>query len=179
LFWIRTNSHPTMKRLPYVALPAFLSLLLLAGCNPIKSTATADKGVVDFHTLYDAKDYEGIYDAAHADFQNSQPKEEILGFMAKMREKTGAVKTTQRTGWEAKTFNMETDVVVVYQTDFENGPGQETFTFRIKDETASLRGWYLQSPLLLDPSLQKPQTEAEGPSEESGEAEAEAEAPEE
>ncbi len=157
------------------AIFTLVSFLLVVGCNPVKSTATAKAGLADFHKLYDAKDYETIYATAHADLQNSQPKEDLITFLRNMRERTGPVKSTRQVSWNANSYNLQTEIVLTQETEFENGPGTETFTFRIKDDQAYLRGWFLRSPLLLDPSLQKP-SPAPGESEEATEEGAEPEA---
>ena len=112
---------------------AFATALLLASCNPVKSTAEAEKATAEFHARFDAEDYEKIYDSAHSDFKGSKPKTEIIDFMRSVREKLGPVKSATRTGWRANSYNLKTNVVLTYSTEFQNGSGVETFTYRISD----------------------------------------------
>lgn len=126
-----------------------LSLLLLAGCNPIKSTAEAEKAASEFHALFNARNYEKIYDDAHPDFKATQPKADLVAFLRTIREKMGAVKSTTKTGWQASSVNLKTNANLAYSTQFENGKGSETFIYRIADGKASLIGWHVNSPVLI------------------------------
>lgn len=140
----------------------FIGALILSGCNPVKSTAVAEKAAVEFHALFDAEDFEKIFDTAHADFQASQPKEDTMSFLRSVRDKLGSIKSTNRTGWQANSFNLKTNVVLTFDTEFENGKAIETFTYRIADGNATLVGWYVNSNALVittekaeqDPALQ-------------------------
>ena len=127
----------------------FIGVFLLTGCNPVKSTAEADKAAAEFHKLFDAEDFEQIFDAAHSDFQASQPKEDTINFLRSVREKLGSVKSTNRTGWQANSMNLKTNVVLTFETEFENGQGVETFTYRIADGDAILLGWHVNSNALI------------------------------
>ena len=115
----------------------------------MKSTAEADKAASEFHGLYDVEDYDKIFDTAHADFKASKPKAEIISFVRSVREKLGKVKSSNRTGWQANSMNMKTNVVLTFSTEFENGKGEETFTYRIADGKATLLGWYVNSNDLI------------------------------
>ena len=127
--------------------------LMLLNCNPAKSTAEADKAAAEFHSLYDAEDYDKIYDTAHADFKTAQPKVETVKFIRSVREVLGKVKSTTRTGWKANSMNMNTNVVLTFETEFEHGKGVETFTYRIENGSAVLLGWHINS---LDYMVGKP-----------------------
>lgn len=133
----------------------FFGALILVSCNPVKSTAEADKAAAEFHSLYDAEDYDKIFDTAHADFKASQPKVETIDFIRSVREKLGKVKSTNRTGWQANSFNMNTNVILTHETEFENGKGVETFTYRIENGSAVLLGWYINSNALIVGSSKK------------------------
>jgi len=44
---------------------------------------------------------------------------------------------------------MKTNVVLTFKTEFENGQGVETFTYRIADGSAILLGWHVNSNALI------------------------------
>lgn len=136
-----------MKLIPLLAI--FLAALILPSCNPVKDTAEAEKEVPNFHSLYDAEDYEKIYDTAHPEFQSAQPKAELISFLTGVRGKLGAVKSTSKKGWQANSMNGQTNIVLTYATKFENGEGTETFTYRVKSGKATLLGWFIESPIFL------------------------------
>ncbi|TDU72954.1 uncharacterized protein DUF3887 [Prosthecobacter fusiformis] len=126
-----------------------LASILLIGCNPIKSTAEAEKAAVEFHGLFDSQDYEKIYDTSHPDLKAAQSKQELVAFIKAVREKLGTVKSSDRKGWKANSYNLKTTVVLSYATVFEHGQGTETFTYRIEDGKASLLGWHINSNALM------------------------------
>ena len=127
----------------------FVGALVLTCCNPVKSTAEADKAAAEFHALFDAEDFDQIFNTAHADFQASQPREDTINFLRSVRDKLGSVKSTNRTGWQANSINMKTNVVLTFRTEFENGQGVETFTYRVIDGSAILLGWHVNSNALI------------------------------
>lgn len=127
----------------------FTTALVVVSCNPVKSTTEAEKAATEFHTLFNAEDYEKIYDSAHSDFKSSQPKTATIDFIRSVREKLGAVKSTSRTAWQANSYNLKTNVVLSYSTEFQHGSGIETFTYRISDGTATLLGWHINSKDLI------------------------------
>ena len=126
-----------------------VGLLLFTGCNPIKSTAEGEKAVTGFHTLFDAENYDRIYDSAHPDFKASGPKAEAVDFIRSVRTKLGKIKASSRTSWRANSLNLKTNVVLTYATEYEHGKGVETFTYRIADGHASLVGWHINSRELV------------------------------
>ena len=140
-----------------------IGALILTCCNPVKSTAEADKAAVELHALFDAEDYGKIFDTAHADFKASQPKAETINFLRSIREKLGTIKSTNRTGWQANSVNMKTNVVLTFETEFENGKGVETFTYRIENGKATLLGWYVNSKALVVTQSKEEQGGADQP----------------
>ena len=136
-----------MKTIQLIAI--FIGGLITVSCNPLKSTAEAEKAAAEFHALFDANDYEKIFDSAHADFKAAQPKSDTIDFLRSVREKLGTIKTSNRTGWQANSLNMKTNVVLTFETEYENGKGIETFTYQIADGNTTLIGWYVNSKALV------------------------------
>ena len=141
-----------------------LASMLLLGCNPVQSTAVAEIAVAEYHGLFDAQDFEKIYDTAHPDLKAGQPKEDLISFIKTVRGKLGTVKSADGTGWKASSYNFKTNVILTYLTQFEHGQGTETYTYRIADGKASLLGWHINSnalitnpsPPALEPSKPQP-----------------------
>ncbi|MDP4781017.1 MAG: DUF3887 domain-containing protein [Akkermansiaceae bacterium] len=146
-----------MKIIPLLAL--FLAAVILTGCNPIKDSALAEKEVPKFHALFDAEDFETIFDTGHPDFQAAQSKEDLIHFLTVVRGKVGAVKSTSKNGWQANSLNGKTNIVLTYKTVFENGDGTETFTYRVEGGKASLLGWHIDAPVILAAEKTKIQEE--------------------
>ncbi|MEO7100854.1 MAG: hypothetical protein ABI162_15945 [Luteolibacter sp.] len=125
------------------------SILLLSGCNPVKSTATAEAEAAKFHTFYDAGEFGDIYDSSGKEFKASGTKEKVVKFMKSVSDKLGKTKSSVKAGWRANSFNLKTTVVLTYSTTYERGAGTETFTYRVENGKASLIGWYINSDDLV------------------------------
>jgi PBP1b-binding outer membrane lipoprotein LpoB len=151
-----------MKVVKYIA--SLIILMLVIGCNPMKNTAEAEKAAAEFHALFDAQNFEKIYDDAHPDLKSAQSKADLVSFIKTVRERLGPVKAKERTGWQANSYNLKTNAVLTYSTQFEHGQGTETFTYRIADGKASLLGWHINSNALIinpgspPPDASKPQS---------------------
>jgi hypothetical protein len=125
----------------------------LIGCNPRNRTEAAEAAVAEFHRMYDAKDFEAIYDNAHADFKAQQPKADMLEFIAAARQGFGRVSTAKRTGWQAHSFNFKTTLSLTYATELEHGSITEVFTFKFEQGQPRLAGWRISS---TERSLDRP-----------------------
>ena len=130
-----------------------LAAITAVSCSPVASTTKADKAVAKFHDLYNDSEFEAIYSASHPDFQAVQPKDTALKFFASVREKLGEVESSSRTGWNASSVNLKTNITLTFATEFENGSAMESFSYQIKDDTATLCGWNLNSDDLVTAPL--------------------------
>lgn len=133
--------------------PIFLLVLIVSfcivGCSVSEKRAPAESAVQQFHSNMNSEDFETIYLASHADFKQSEPKEKIIAFLQVIRTKLGKVEKTTQTNWRVNSFNLRTEVILVYTTDFEMGTGIETFTYLVEDGNALLRGYNINSHDLI------------------------------
>ena len=125
--------------------------LAITGCNPMKGSKSAQAAAANFHSLYDAGDFETIYRSAHPDFQSAQPKEQAIGYLRSNRQRLGKLKKATRTGLNVTSVNGKRNVVLNFNSEFENGRANETFTYRINRSDAQLVGWSVDSNILAQP----------------------------
>ncbi|BCX48617.1 hypothetical protein HAHE_25250 [Haloferula helveola] len=130
--------------------------VFLGGCNPTKSRTEAEGAVVDFHAKFSAADFEGIYNAAHRDFQSSQPKDDIVAFIRTVRSRLGPVVSSKLSSWSSMSQNLSTTVTISYNTVFENGTGSEQFIYQIEEAEAKLLSWNITSNQLIHNKNDKP-----------------------
>ena len=132
------------------AILAILACLAITGCGDMtKSKAAAQAQVSAFHELFNDQDFTTMVDSAHPDMLKANPKPQLTKFYSVVRRKLGKVTASETAGWNVRTFNTVTTVVLVQNTTFEEGKGRETFTFRIKNEKASLLGYNINSQDLI------------------------------
>lgn len=132
-----------MNRL--VVLTVIMSLFLFGCADTIKGKSVAEPKVAVFHDRFNAGQYEEIYSEAADEFQKASPKENVLALLSAIDRKLGKVKSSSIKSWNVKTFNLVTTVVFVAETQFEQGTGTETFTFRVSGDKATLLGYNINS----------------------------------
>ena len=132
-----------MKR--SVFLMVIMALLLLGCTDMIKGKSVAEPKVAVFHDRFNEGQYEEIYSEAADEFKKAASKEKVLALLSAIDSKLGKVQSSSITTWNVKSFNLNTTVVLVSDTEFELGTGTETFTFRVIGDKATLLGYNINS----------------------------------
>ncbi len=124
--------------------------LMLAGCgNMTKGKSLAEAQVAIFHEHYNNQEFTDMVDSAHPDMLKASSAEDLTDLYTAIRKKMGKTTGTKTVNWNIRTFNAATTVVLVQDTTFEEGKGQETFTFKIQKENAFLLGYNINSRDLI------------------------------
>lgn len=69
--------------------------------------------------------------------------------MGAVQRKLGKVTQTANAGFNVRTFNLTTSVVLTQTTTYEQGTGTETFTFQMEGDKAVLIGYNINSKELV------------------------------
>ncbi|WP_150107403.1 DUF4019 domain-containing protein [Pedosphaera parvula] len=132
---------------------SFLLILTIAvvasGCGMFKGKEAAEQSVADFHKLYNDGKLTEIYAAGHSKLKGATTEKEFLEFVGAVHRKLGKVTQTTNAGFNVRTFNLTTTVVMTQKTTFENGKGTETFTFQMDGDKAVLVGYNINSKDLI------------------------------
>jgi hypothetical protein len=122
----------------------------LVGCGGLsKGKAAAEKSIAQFHALYDQGKFDDIWKDADPQFRAASTRQKYDEFMGAVQRKLGKVKSTSNTGWNVRSFNFKTTVIMAQPTVFENGQGTESFTFVVDGTNAVLVGYNIQSMDLI------------------------------
>ncbi|MEO7676008.1 MAG: hypothetical protein ABIV39_04505 [Verrucomicrobiota bacterium] len=131
----------------------FLALsfaLFSSGCDGMfKGKKAAELSVADFHKLYNDGKLADIYSTGHSKFESAATEKQFLEFVGAVQRKLGKVTQTSETGFNVRTFNLTTTVVLTQTTTFEQGTGTEVFTFQMEDDKAVLVGYNINSKDLI------------------------------
>ena len=118
----------------------------LISCTGIfKGKEVADKGIVEFHRLYNEGKFDEIYDHTDPKFQKASSKKDFLDLLGAVQRKLGKVTAAKEAGYNTRTFNFVTTVSLNQSTTFEQGSGMETFSFEINGDKAMLLGYNINS----------------------------------
>lgn len=130
----------------------FLSIvaaLTLVGCSAAADTKTAETGVSAFHKAMDAGKYAAIYDASGEEMKSSISRDDFVKLLTAMNDKLGPYKSGKTTGWNVNVGTGGHVVTLNRDAQYERGPGQEEFVFRVQGDRATLLGWHVTSNLLI------------------------------
>jgi len=73
------------------------------------------------------------------------PEAEFLRFLEATLSKFGKNLKSTESDWNINSLNSKTVVSVARNTEFENRPGIETFSFVVSDSQCTLQGYRLDS----------------------------------
>ena len=130
-----------------LAVLAFLSLL--AACSGTASVKQADQGVVRFHSEMNAGQYAHIYDASAEEMKATTKREDFIKFLTGAHAKLGAYRESKQVGWNDNYATGGHFVTLTYDSQFERGPAQEQFVYRMKDDQPILAGYHVNSNLFV------------------------------
>jgi hypothetical protein len=101
----------------------FLIIALLAsGCGGmLNGKKAAEQSVANFHKLFNEGKLAEIYSAGHSKFKSATTEKQFVELMSAVQRKLGKVTQTSNAGFNVRTFNLTTTVVLNQNTTFEQG----------------------------------------------------------
>lgn len=123
---------------------------ILSGCSStLQSKAKAEKAVENFHSQLNSQQFEQIYKDATPEYRRSTNLQESNELFSAIHRKLGNVKDAHETGFFVNVNFNGTFVRVGYNTQFESGPAQEDFTWRVELDGPRLIGYNVNSRALI------------------------------
>ena len=139
-----------MNTIRCLVLPIACLTRFVSGCSGMfKGKAASEKAVAEIHQLYNDGKMTEIRAAADSKFKNATSEKDWSDLMGAVQRKLGKVTTTANVGFNVRTFNLTTTVVLQQKTTFEQGSGNETFTFQMSSGKAFLVGYNIASKDLI------------------------------
>jgi len=124
-------------------------LASLPSCSLRHDFSAALAAVDGFHERLGAGHVDQIFADASPEFQKSMNAEASDAMFGRIRRKLGRPRASHATALQQNNTPAGTFIVAQYQTQFDSGVAQETFTWRILDGRPRLAGYTVSSPLLL------------------------------
>jgi hypothetical protein len=126
-----------------------LAAPLLAGCSSSRSFDLAKAQIPHFRELTAAREFGRLYAEADNELKKNTTEQEFVRFLSAIDRKLGAVQSSEDSGWRVNMSTSGSSVVLSFKTQFEKGPGLETFTFRVAGDKALLAGYSINSNALI------------------------------
>jgi HAMP domain-containing protein len=132
---------------------ALLLLVGLSGCGAMmRGKEQAERAVAEFRRQVDQGRFQDIYNASGPELKQTATEGEFTRMLGMVRDRLGAVRSTEEQGWNVNVANGGTVVNLTYQTQFAAGPATEQFIYRIEGERAVLIGYHVNSNALIGPA---------------------------
>lgn len=125
-----------------------LVMCLLAGCSG-KSVEAAQAATWQFRTRWTSGGYAEIYKQADAEFRASATEEQFKKLLDAIDRKLGPWQSAAEPIWLVSMGTSGHTVTLRYKSQFEKGPANEEFVWRVKGGGATLVGYHINSPLFL------------------------------
>jgi hypothetical protein len=147
----RLRPEVTMRRPAYWlrTLPALLLFGIATSCSGGPGVEQAESAVADFHKKLDRGEFETIYDATSAGFQQKTSRSEFLELASAIHRKLGAFRSAERTR-VSRSFGSTGSVVGInYKAQYAEGEAKETFTYRMGESQPKLEFYNVNSRVLV------------------------------
>jgi hypothetical protein len=126
-----------------------LAAAVFCGCGMSQNVDLAKKAVDEFHTRFNAKQFDTIFDAADPEWQKAMDRDTSDKFFARVQRKMGGCTTSTNDGYNYNVTTGGTFVSIHYETTCANGKLAEQFKWRVNGQKVLLLAYNANSPLLL------------------------------
>ena len=125
-----------------------IAALFLTACNPVENLDTGDNRIADYQNEYSEADVDALWRMVGPEFREVTSREQFDDLVAVLQARLGAIESSSREGFNVNTNTGGTVTVVQMLTQFEQGQGLETYTFRGNGDDMQLIGWHVNSDRL-------------------------------
>jgi hypothetical protein len=123
--------------------------LVVISCSGGEDRSATEQQVRQFHRLFNAQQFEAIYEAASPALRQQTPKAQFLDFAEAVHRKLGAVRDAKAQGWHVNYGTGGTHITLAYQTEFAQGTGTETFVYQSSGSEPRLVSYNINSNALV------------------------------
>jgi hypothetical protein len=127
----------------------FFVAAAFCSCGFSKGVDQAKKAVDEFHTRFNAKQFDAIFDAADPGWKKATDRDTSDKFFARVQRKLGACTTSTSGGYNYNVTTSGTFVTINYETTCANGKLAEEFRWRVDGDKVLLVAYNANNPLLL------------------------------
>ena len=126
-----------------------LGVFIYCGCGMSRGVDQAKKAVDEFHTRFNAKPFDAIFDDADPEWRKSMDRDTSDKFFARVQRKMGGCSASTNGGYNYNVTTSGTFVTIDYQTSCANGKLEEQFRWRMDGKKTLLLAYNANNSLLL------------------------------
>jgi hypothetical protein len=124
---------------------AALGAAIVAGCSPSADLPAGEKVVAAFHKQLNDGDFGDIYAKSTSAMRAAGSQADMSKFLGAVHRKLGLFKSGKSVGWRDNVTTGGHILVLTYDSLYEHGRAEETFTLRFDSEKPSLEGYHINS----------------------------------
>jgi hypothetical protein len=126
-----------------------LTALSVSACNPVADTKAAEQGVVTFHDQLNSSQFDQIYTSTGPEFKAVSTREDFTKLLAAVHRKLGNFQSGKTANWNDNATTGGHFLTLQRTAQFERGPAQEEFVFKVEGQKAVLIGYHIASNTLI------------------------------
>ena len=126
-----------------------LAAVLLNACNAVADTKAAEEGVVSFHQELNSSQFDQIYGSTGPEFKAASTRDDFTKLLAAVHRKLGNFQSGKTANWNDNATTGGHYLTLQRTAQFERGPAQEEFVFKMEGQEAVLIGYHIASNTLI------------------------------
>ena len=133
-----------------VMLVAIVALVGLAGCSNSEDMKKAEAAVEHFHQQLNDAAFDALYAEADDGLKAQASQEKLVKLLSAVHRKLGNFQSANSTGWKVFTSTGGTTVTLGYNSTYEHGEANETFSYHVTGGKALLSGYNVSSAEMME-----------------------------
>jgi hypothetical protein len=125
------------------------AFLLTASCSGGEEVAGAERAIAKFHQQLNSADYRTIYAGTDKGLRDVSTEAEMTKLLNAVHTKLGPFQSGARTGWRVNYNTSGNNIVIAFDSKYENGKATEMFTFIGGAQSPRLLSYNINSPVLI------------------------------
>jgi hypothetical protein len=128
---------------------AAMAAALLGGCSMKADMDAGGKAIAAFHQAVDAGQYQKVWTDSAQDMKGATPEPRLTALLDVVHRKLGRFKAGSQIGFNDNVSGAGHVLTINYQAQYEKGPADEQFVFRLDGGRALLAGYHINSDALI------------------------------
>ncbi|MEO5773767.1 MAG: DUF3887 domain-containing protein [Sphingomicrobium sp.] len=126
-----------------------LGLLALSSCSAAGDTKAAEAAVVQFHSDLNGARFDKIYSETAPEFKSASTRPDFTKLLEAVHRKLGSFRSGKTIGWNDNVNTSGHFVILNRQAQFEKGPAEEQFIFKLNGTNSVIVGYHIASNTLI------------------------------
>jgi hypothetical protein len=125
------------------------TVLALSACSAGKDVGAAEGGVARFHAELNSGQFNSIYEQAAPGWKQATNEPDTVKLFSAIHNKLGSFISASQTGWHVNYGTGGTTTLLTFNSKFQKGEAEESFTFLSDGKQVQLMAYNINSRALI------------------------------